>query len=238
MPRWIVLAAIAFAAVARASETEAAVITFSDRAAFLAALAGAPIVDDFETYTEGDIAAGSANGHFTYDFDSSVVQPAVTQGAFGGLALGGTPLAFDPVGVFVGGNEVLLTASTPLGAFGADFYYGSAFDAIPAGIYGIRVDDGASAGTFVGNGLLDPAGGSFFLGLIADPGFEFTALSLLSVVPTDVNGDPTFLVPAYQVDNLAYGANAVPEPSTLILLLSGAVVALRARHRTARGDRR
>lgn len=218
------------------ASSEAGVIAFTDRALFLAALSATATTDDYEAYPTGVIPNGAIRADFAYTYDGSFVQPAVTGGAFGGQALGGTP--FD---VFVGGDLVTLTfEGTALRAFGADFYYGPAFDVIPSDIYRVRIDDGAGAASFAGNGALDPQGGAFFLGLIADAGFEFTMISLLSVVPTDANGDPIFLVPAYQVDNLAYRHvdDAIPEPSVLALLLSGTVGALGARRRCRRARAR
>jgi hypothetical protein len=208
---------------------EAGIIAFTDRTAFLAALGGSPTNDDYEAYALGDITNGSTLGNFAYTF-AATVQPAIVAGGYGGQALGG------PFDVFVGGDAVTLTfGGSTLNAFGADFYYAPSFDPIPGSIYQIRVDDGSGAGSVVGNLTgLDPAGGSVFLGLLADPGFEFGIVTLLSVVPVDANGDPTFLVPAYQVDNLVYDTvDVVPEPGSLSLLMLGSG-ALFARKRVRR----
>jgi hypothetical protein len=133
----------------------------------------------------------------------------------GGQALGGSP--FD---VFVGGDSVTLTEAGGyrLRAFGADFVYAPSFDVIPTDTYRLGIGDGAAAGLFAGSlDSVDPNGGSFFLGLIAAPGFEFTQVNLFSV-----QTDPAFLVPAYQTDNLIYAV--VPEPGSLAVALLGAMV--------------
>lgn len=209
----------------------AGIIAFTDRTAFLTALGGSPSTDDYEAYALGDVGNGSTVGDFAYTFDATV-QPAIVTGGYGGQALGG------PFDVFVGGDAVTLTfSSSTLRAFGADFSYAPSFDPIPGSIYQIRVDDGSGAGTVVGNlAGLDPAGGSFFLGLLVSPGFEFGLVTLLSVVPVDANGEPTFLVPAYQVDNLVYDTTSVvPEPGSLsLLLLGGAACFTRQRVRRFR----
>ncbi len=200
---------------------EAGFVTYTDRTAFLAALGFPVAADGYEPYDPGDIVNGSTLGDFQYTFGGDV-QPSVVPGAFGGNALGGAPFE-----VFIGGDLVSLTFPTPtLRAFGADFYYGPWFGAVPSDIYRIRIDDGSGAGMFVGNpDGLDVLGGTFFLGVLADPGSEFGAISLLSHVPTDDSGEP-ILVSAYQVDNLVYGTAAtVPDQSSsLVLLMIGSGV--------------
>lgn len=209
---------------------DAGVSIYHDRATFNAALAATQAVvrtDDFESYALGPIALGSSRGDFRYDFDPLVLQPAIVPGGFGGQALGG-----DPFDVFVGDDSVSLTFQPPsppggpfLYAFGADFLYAPSFDTIPADTYRIAIADGTAAGQFAGNlDSIDPAGGAFFLGLIADPGSAFKSVNLLSV-----QVDPAFLVPAYQVDDLIYAA--VPEPSTFTLLSIGGLVLVAGRRR-------
>jgi hypothetical protein len=210
-------AALLCAVFASVTPAEAGIIAFTDRTAFLIALGGSAASDDYEAYALGDIANGSTLGDFSYTFGPTV-QPAIAP-SFVGQALGGAP--FD---VFVGGDAVTLASAPLLRAFGADFYYAPAFEAVPGNLYQLRVDDGSGAGSFVGNlDGLDPAGGSFFLGLSADPGFEFRTVTLLSFAPLDQNGDP-YLTPAYQVDNLVYKrASSVPEPNAWLLWVVGSV---------------
>jgi hypothetical protein len=203
---------------------------FTDRAAFIAALSELPTTDDFESYLPGDIALGDRRGDFLYSSDQNITQAAIVAGGNGGQALGGSP--FD---VFVGGDSVTLDFSSltlqnggALRAFGADILYAPAFDAIPADIYRLVIGDGAYAGEYVANlDDLDPSGGTFFLGALLTPGDlsgdqAFKRVKIVSVVPTDDQGDPTFLVPAYQVDDLIYAA--VPEPSSISMLAIGGIV--------------
>jgi hypothetical protein len=204
-----------------ASLANAQIMLFYDRIAFTAALGGlAARTDDYEAYPPGPLALGDRRGDFLYSFDPAISQPAVVPGGFGGQALGGTP--FD---VFVGGDTVTLafapiapSKNTRLRAFGADFLYAPSFDTIPADTYRISIGDGKAAGQFIGNlDSIDPGGGSFFLGILANQRSAFTQVNLFSV-----QTDPAFLVPAYQVDDLIFAA--VPEPSALTLFLFGSAL--------------
>jgi hypothetical protein len=213
-----------------AAPSSAQVTVFTDRTTFAAAIVGPSKSDDYEAHPLGVIALGDVRGDFRYTFDGAVTQPAVASDGAGGHALGGSP--FD---VLVGGDSVTLSAGagSTVSAFGADFSYAPSFDTIPAGTYRLSIADGSAAGQFAGNlDSLDPAGGSFFLGIVADAGFEFTSVSLFSV-----QTDPTILVPAYQVDNLLYAGTvepaAVPEPSMSIPLLVIVTAALAVRLRRA-----
>jgi len=206
------------------SSARAQLQIFHDRATFTAALAGLPppTSDDFESYAQGDIAPADRRGDFLYASDPLLTQPAIVPGGNGGQALGGSP--FD---VFVGGDFVRLTFQPLPGgpppvlrAMGADFLYAPSFENIPADTYRLGVGDGTASGQFAGNlDGLDAAGGTFFLGIIADPSVVFTKVDLFSVQP-----DPAFLVPAYQVDDLIYVA--VPEPAALSLFTLGSILLL------------
>ena len=65
---------------------------FHDRPSFLTAAAGmgVPLAgDDYEAYALGPIPNGGVRGDFAYEFDPTLVQPAVVPSGFGGQALGG-----------------------------------------------------------------------------------------------------------------------------------------------------
>src|SRR6185369_800490 len=79
---------------------------FHDRPSFLTAAAGicVPLAgDDYEAYALGPIPNEVDRCDFAYEFDPTLVQPAVVPGGFGGQELGGSP--FD---VFVGDDRVTL----------------------------------------------------------------------------------------------------------------------------------
>lgn len=229
-PRVAIMCLLLVSIVVLPASGHALPLVFHDRALFTAALAGQTLItDDYETYALGPIALGDGRGDFRYGFDPSEVEPAIVSDGLGGQALGGAP--FD---VFVGGNAVTLSFQPPgaqLLAFGADFFHAPSGPEIPADTYRIEIADGVAAGQFVGNDPgLDLAGGSFFLGIIADAASVFTQVTLLSV-----QTDPEFLVPAYQVDNLIYTA-AVPEPTAFPLLALGMVLLLPLTVRSMRKD--
>jgi hypothetical protein len=50
----------------------------------------------------------------------------------------------------------------------------------------------ASAGNLAN---LNPQGGTFFLGVVAAPGFEFTKVTLQADIPRDESGEPNGIVP-------------------------------------------
>jgi hypothetical protein len=147
----------------------------------------------------------------------------------------------EPFGAFVGGNSVALafTGGKTLLAFGATFTYAPANENLIAGLYNLAILDGTGASTIGNPAGLDAGGGSFFLGFIGATGDEFSQVSLSSLVnpPNGSTGSP-FLIPAYEVNDLVFGASSsttttVPEPRSLSLLAAGLVMlALRARGRT------
>lgn len=221
-----------FVIIATGTSVQAHALTYTDRVAFSAALAGrATLFEDYESYALGNIANGQTLGDFTYSFAAASTQVGVFSDGAGGQALGGAPYE-----VFVGGNAVNLTYNgvVPLIAFGADFFYAPNFEPLPGNLYQLTILDGNGVGTTLGNlAGLDASGGSFFLGFIGNPGFEFTKVGLQSLTQLDADGN-AYLTPAYQVDNLLYGAAPVPEPGTLALLFAGAVLLVPAVNKSRR----
>src|SRR5262249_20540061 len=131
-----------------------------------------------------------------------------------------------PFGAFVGGNSVTLTftGGMTLLAFGATFTYAPADEPLLAGLYNLAILDGAGATTIGNPAGLSADGGSFFLGFIASSSAEeFSQISLFSLVdpPNGTTGSP-FLIPAYEVNEVAFG---VPEPGSLWLLAVGLAIA-------------
>ena len=232
-------ALVAAAATATTALTcsSASATVYHDRSAFVAALTALGFstgTEDFESHPLGTLTSGQTLGSFQYLFDASVTVAAIASDGAGGTALGGSPSD-----VFVGGDAVDLAfnGTRPLLAFGADFFYAPSFDSVPASTYRVTVQDGTAAGAAVGNDAgLDAAGGSFFLGVIEDPPAAFRDVRLASLVPVDSSGDPLFLAPAYQIDNLVFASTpAVPEPGTALLSLFGVgAVALCGRRRAKR----
>lgn len=207
---------------------------FTDPAAFAAAAAAAGIpitADDFSTYPLGDIANGQTLGQFAYTFDPNPNDPTGTQPT---IALDGPNqvLTGAPFAAFVGGNSVTLTftGGKTLLAFGATFTYAPADEPLLAGLYDLGILDGAGPTTIGNPAGLSADGGSFFLGFVGSPGQEFSQISLFSLVdsPDGTTGSP-FLIPAYEVNELAFGpagsAPVVPEPGSLGLLAAALAIA-------------
>ena len=214
--------------------------TFTDQTAFDAAVGAAGITlntDNFSAYAQQNIAVGQTLGSFKYTFDPNLQHDAGTLptiGTDGGVnVLVGGPNSQG----FVGGNSVTLsvTGGKKLLAFGAVFTYAPNFAGLLAGFYNLTINDGTAANTNAASPAgLTGAGGSFFLGFIGDPGQDFSAATLSSLLQAP---DGSF-VPAYEIDELDFGspqvaAAAVPEPASggLVAAALGALVLIRRRAR-------
>jgi hypothetical protein len=182
---------------------EAQLTIFTDRASFQEVLGPTSSFDNFTGDTAGPIGSGSQLGDFDYSFVPTVTSPTITTNRTGNFVLGG-----EPYQVFVGGDDVTLGTAkgrAPVGAFGEDFSCAPAATTIPANTYTLTILDGPAAGLSVGNPPLPSAGGSFFLGFIANPGIQFRTIAV-SANQTD----PNTLVPAYQVDDFVYYLGTIP----------------------------
>jgi hypothetical protein len=218
------LAALLIAAgTVAASPAEAT--TFTDLAAFNTAAAADGIAisaDDFSAYAQQNIAVGQTLGSFKYTFDPNLSDAAGTLptiGTDGGVnVLIGGPNSQG----FVGGNSVTLTftGSSNLRAFGAVFSYAPNFQDLLGGLYNLTIDDGAAANTNAASPAgLTANGGSFFLGFIGDGSQNFTTETLSSLLLAPDGS----IVPAYEINDLFFGAPAAvtPLPTSLVLFLSG-----------------
>ena len=66
---------------------------------------------------------------------------------------------------------------------------------------------------------LDPHGASVFLGVIAEPGFVFNQVTLEATAPRDDSGEPTGIVPAWQLTSITF--TPVPLPASLLPVTVG-----------------
>ena len=183
--------------------TQAQVTLFPDLPTIQQVLGTYSGYDNFTSYPIGQISLGSHVGDFVYSFSPSSTLPMIAPDGNGNQVLGGAPYR-----VFVGGDQVVLTNANsggPLTAFGIDFSYAPAASTIPANTYTITILNGPAAGFTVGNPPLPSAGGRYFLGFVADPGIQFTAVRL-SANQTD----PNTIVPACQVNDVVYHNGVIP----------------------------
>ena len=210
---------------------------FTDPAAFAAAAAAAGIpitADDFSTYPLGDISNGQTLGRFTYTFDPNPSDPTGTQPTIG-LDGPNQVLTGAPFDAFVIGNSVTLTfTGGSLLAFGATFTYAPADEPLLAGLYDLGILDGTGATTIGNPAGLSADGGSFFLGFVGSSGQQFSQVSLFSLVdpPNGITGSP-FLIPAYEVNELVFGA---PEPGSLGLFAAALAIAAYPTRRRRRSN--
>ncbi len=154
---------------------------------------------------------------FSFQFDPTAVQPVVAPGIVTGLGLGA-----EPNGTLGGDQGVSLVVSPGLAinGFGAEIVYAPFSGTVREDSFRLVVDCANPPCVFAGNTTkLDPRGGSFFLGVVADPGVEFTGVTLEALIPRDDSGEPAGIVPAWQVGPITF--SPVPEPSAGSLLAAG-----------------
>src|SRR5438093_2677805 len=185
---------------------------------------------DWNEETEGNIHQGQVFGIFSFMFDAASVQPAVGSGIVSGLAVGAAP-----DGTFHGdqGVSLVVEPGLALDAFGRELVYGAFEGHVNADVFRLVVQCPNPPCVFTDTQTeLDPHGGVLFLGVIAQPGFEFKQVTLEAVTPRDDSGEPVGFVPDWQIDAIAF--SAVPVPSTMILLDTGfgCLTAIRRRIRS------
>ena len=171
---------------------------------------------DWNEQTAGAIHQGEAFGIFSYKFDPANVQPVVGSGIVSGLAVGAAP-----DGTFHGDQGVSLDVQPGLAldAFGREIVYGPFEGSANPDVFRLIVQCPNPPCIFTDNQTeLDPHGGVLFLGVIAQPGFEFNQVTIEAVTPRDDSGEPTGTVPNWQLEAITF--SAVPEPSTALLLVT------------------
>ncbi len=201
------------AVLALASTARGGLITYSDRGAFLAALAGSQQSESFEDEPI-DVQAGSR----TIATSTSQIAFNGDSGAFFGVndqVVGGRGPTdgsqYLQVG-FIGTSNVHFLFAQPLLAFGIDVVDKNVNDL-----------DGI-VGDFTQNSSIDPGGeGNVqFWGVIATPDFAFTDVGFAGLGPS-VPGD------TFALDNVVFVQ--VPEPGSVILaglaLLAGVLLVRR-----------
>jgi hypothetical protein len=180
--------------------------TFTTRQSYSSVLLQQGRVDldaDFNEEAEGAIHQGQAFRIFSFEFDPAAVQPVVGAGIVSGLAVGAGPNGT------LGGDQGLSLVVTPglaVTAFGTEIAYGPFGGEANSDVFRLIVNCPNPPCAFSGNVALNPQGGTFFLGVIAAPGVEFTRVTVESVTPDDG------FVPNWQIDGIAF--SPVPEPST------------------------
>jgi hypothetical protein len=160
------------------------------------------------------IQPGQSFGIFSFQFDPAAIKPVVGYGIAGGLAVGAAP-----DGTFNGdqGISVVVTPGLAFTAFGAEIAYGPFAGTVLSDIFRLTVQCPVLPCVSAGNlSDLNPQGGTFFLGIVAAPGFAFNEVTLEADIPRDQSGEPIGVVPNWQI--AAITASAVPEPSTWVLL--------------------
>ncbi len=207
---------------------------FNDRAHYSAVFLqqGRVQVDaDWNEAEQGKIQQGQAFGIFRFAFDPAAVQPAVGTGIVGGLAVGA-----EPDGILGGdqGISLVVTPGAAINGFGVEIAL-APFDGLVAGdVFRLVVGCPDPPCVFAGNPAdLSKRGATFFLGVVANPGFAFDRVTLEAVTPRDESGEPIGSVPGWQIAAITFAP--VPAPGTAILVAAGLCCLAAARRRAGRG---
>jgi len=196
------------------SSSQAALVTFTDQASFLAALPGPSNTLDFDSLTAGSttIADGDTVDGITFHYNFGGVQMQVTDGnQFGGggpfdTTSGANFLGTDDADILQDGDDFDLSFA-PVNAIGMFFITTDTMEnddimlSAGGGAVGLNIAD---AGLDLGDG-----GIPFFLGIIDDTN-TFTTANISTI------GGGFFL---YNVDDITTAV--VPLPAALWLFVSG-----------------
>ena len=194
------LALIAFALLPVGAD--AAVITYTDSAAFLAAAGGGVVTETYEGLALNSlISDGATVNGITYDF------PAGKSGRIDNLynRVGNQSLAAAPPGdsYFFQGESLTVTFTSAVNAVGIFF------NVNPSPLNSLQIQ--TAAGT-AGNGAVYDFSSLYFVGLISDVAFNAATIAGL---PNAGSG--------FNLDNLGYrpAAAVIPEPVSMALLALG-----------------
>jgi len=201
---------------ATALPASAAITTFTDRAAFMAALGATPSATiGFDGVAAGTVIPNSSlfdGVGFAFSdpaFDLKVLTGFDTTSSpnFLGVADG------SPSGPFLPGDTVTLTVPTPLFALGASFMTPTG---TPGGVFHVDTAVGSATSGATPSATFASGDEVWFVGLISDAGFGTTSLT------SDAAG---FF--SYNLDDITH--TVVPEPTAIVLVLPVLVAILRRR---------
>lgn len=220
-------AAVLLTTAVLAEAAHAGVVTYTDSAAFQAAISGySTAAEDYGAFSAGTpISAGNTFHGLTYSTftpgpDGSLQGGIITDqfNSFTGLSLGGRQSTGDQF--FYGGDSVTITLANPVNAFGMFFNANTG-----SGNYGFTTSLGTAT---TGSSVWD-TDTFVFAGLVSTD-VTFTSVTFTS---SDVN------LGSYNVPKIlmATAPATVPEPSTLVLSGCAAAVLVACRLRRRRPAR-
>ena len=195
---------------------QAALGSFTSRAAFDAAIAGlAATTVDFEGVAAGtSFASGSGTGGLVFSYaiaGPSTLQVADTFGTTSGTNYLGLD---NPDTAFYLGDSVTIDFGRPVQAVGL---YVVAGGDVQAGDIELAVASGSLVNSAMADRLVSD-GQAFWLGLVeSDPTLSFSSATLRGVPAGGA-------LLAFTVDDITSAAAAVPEPGSTALMLAGLAV--------------
>ena len=191
----------------------AAILTFTDQASFLASLSGTSSTLDFESQTPGSlINSGDTLGGITFDY--SIGPPPVDMMVTNDFLTtsGSNYLGLDDAGnfnLFIAGDSFTMTFDTPQNAIGLYLVSG---DPLYAGDAIISTSVGSALNSDVVNIDLGDGGLAYYIGLTSDVAFSSATLQF------DAAAEGAFL---YSIDDIT--VSAVPVPAAVWLFGSGLI---------------
>jgi len=223
--RFLCLSLVTLAAVLLAEKSaNAAIITFTNQATWSAA-ANPTFTETFSSFatdTQFRTVAVNVNGNFTLQqqgtgtFRNTIDVAPFLFGDNNGTTHSSTFTDF-------GATTVLLSFSSPVGSFGADF---SGVEGSLVGAEGLTIDVLSPTNTVLASLVVPNNSGTAFFGFVGNAGEAIGSLILRS---TNSGGGGE----GFGLDNVQAGAASVPEPASLalwsILGLTGGIGAWRRR---------
>ena len=189
----------------------AAIVTYTDEASFLAALSGPASTLGFDSTAVGTlIPSGNSLGGVTFTYNISGLDMKVVNDF--DTTSPSNYLGLDDAGnfdLFIAGDEFSMSFANPVNAVGLYIVSG---DPLFAGDVSLDTNEGNAINSATVDVTLGDGGLAYYIGLISDTTFTSAGITF------DAAAVETFL---YSVDDITTSVSAVPVPAAIWLFGSG-----------------